>query len=533
MENKKQKYFQPKFKAKFGKQPNVVFILSDQHNAKCMGYAGHPDVKTPNFDQLAKEGTRFDACITANPICTPSRVSYHSGQYCNNHGVYGLSGPAPHGVPTVFGYFKMHGYKTAALGKIHCPAYWIENDTDYFHDTCGTSIEGRSKEYTKYLKDRNLEKLEDHGVMREFGRKGAQTCEGRPSKVSFEDGQEGWATKKSIEFMKKCSKENQPFFVHLSLPKPHQCYTPAKRFWDLYDEDKLTLPPSCDYDMEKAQKPPHLIRMSKSWQTGGWTLFEPKTFEAGRLRKLHGYLGNISHVDHAVGMVNDFLKESGLDENTIVIYASDHGDYAAEHNIMEKAPGICSDAITRVPMIWKWPGKIRKGHAVKEVIETVDVTPTLCSLAGMNIMETCDGQNITDLLKGQKGDPERVGVTQFPWSKSIRKGKFRLVEYPKQMFKEEYPDGFGELYDLQKDPYEMKNLYFEKEYREKVTELKKDLYDYMIVKERPVCFHPSQFSKDHCDQAKEIYHHKVNKDNKMNYRRVKEVAENPGWLNYI
>jgi len=103
------------------KKPNVLFILSDQHNAKVLGHRGHPDVKTPNLDRLAAEGVRFDNAITQNPICTPSRVSYLSGQYCHNHGYYGLSGPNPNGLPTVLGHFRRTGYRTGAMGKIHNP----------------------------------------------------------------------------------------------------------------------------------------------------------------------------------------------------------------------------------------------------------------------------------------------------------------------------------------------------------------------------------------------------------------------------
>ena len=99
---------------KSGEKPNIVFILSDQHNAKIMGHQGHPDVKTPNLDLMSKEGVRFDACITNNPICTPSRVSFLSGQYCHNHGYYALGGPNPKGLPTVLGHFRRVGYKTAA-----------------------------------------------------------------------------------------------------------------------------------------------------------------------------------------------------------------------------------------------------------------------------------------------------------------------------------------------------------------------------------------------------------------------------------
>ena len=465
------------------KRPNVLFILSDQHNAKVLGHKGHPDVKTPNLDRLAAEGVRLDNAITQNPICTPSRMCWHSGQYCHNHGYYALSGPNPNGLPTVFGHFRRHGYRTGALGKIHCPEYWIEDDCDVFHETCECSIGGRSTKYASYLEERGLSHLEDHGAMQELGSRGRQTVEGRPSKVSYEDGQEGWVAREAIELMRQCSDNDDPFFLHVSLPKPHQCYTPAQQFWDLYDESKLTLPPNADYDM--AHKAPHLRRAAERWRKGDWTLFEPRTFEAGRLRKLHGYLGNVSHVDHALGELLSWLRDSGIDEDTIVVYSADHGDYACEHGIMEKAPGICSDAITRIPWIWRWPGRFEEGHAAQEIVETVDFVNTVCSLTGIDPMETGDGKDISHLLRGDSGDVHPVGVTEFAWSKSLRKGQFRLVYYPPNMFSDDYPDGFGELYDLEADPWEMQNLYFEPDYAGKVRELERDLVDWLVTTTRP------------------------------------------------
>lgn len=464
------------------KKTNILFILADQHNAKVLGHKGHPDVKTPNLDRLAAEGVRCDNAIAQNPICTPSRVSFLSGQYCHNHGIYWLSGPTPHGLPTVLGQFRAAGYRTAALGKIHCPDNWIEADSDVFHDTCGCSIGGQSAEYSAYLAKRGLTNLEDHISLTEFGDRGRQSVEGRPSSISYADSQEAWSVRKATEFMQDCSEDNKPFFAFVSLPKPHQCYTPAQPFWDLYDESKLTLPANADSDGNG--KAPHLRATAAEWRRGDWPLFEPKTFEAGRLRKLHGYLGSISHVDHAVGELLDWLDSRNLSEDTIVVYSSDHGDYACEHGIMEKAPGICSDAITRIPMIWRWPGRFKTGHMAQEIVESVDLANTLCSLAGLDRMETVDGKDLTPLLEGDAHPIREIGVTECPWSKSVRKGKYRMVYYPREMFSDEYPEGFGELYDLETDPWEMNNLFFDSDYAEVVATLHRDLTDWLITTSR-------------------------------------------------
>ena len=500
------------------KRPNVLFILSDQHNAKVMGHRGHPDVRTPNLDRLAAEGVWFENAITQNPICTPSRVSWLSGQYCHNHGYYGLSGPKPP-LPTLLGHFRRTGYRTAAIGKIHCPEHWVEDDSDLFHETCDCSIGGRSKEYASYLAERGLTHLEDHGALQEFGPRGRQTVEGRPSKVSYRDGQEGWVAAKAMEFLGECRRDSVPFFAHVSLPKPHQCYAPAQEFWDLYDESKLTLPPNADYDLEG--KAPHLRRAAENWRTRPWQLFEPKTFEAGRLRKLHGYLGSVSHVDHAVGELLAWLHGNGLADETIVVYGSDHGDYACEHGIMEKAPGICSDAITRVPWLWRWPGRVKAGHVAKEVVETVDFANTLCALAGLDPLETADGQDISPLLRGEPGDPSRLGVTEFAWSRSVRKGNWRLVYYPPEMFPDEYPDGFGELYDLEADPWEMTNLYFRSEHAATVRELERDLLDWLVTTTRPATV--LGFRPYVSPQAATRYGHSVNADGRTHPARIRPL----------
>ena len=497
-------------------RPNILFILADQHNAKVLGHEGHPDVKTPHLDHLAAQGTRFNTAITQNPICTPSRVSWHSGQYCHNHGYYGLSGPNPGGLPTIYGHFRRAGYRTGAIGKIHCPEYWLEDDCDVFHETCGCSIAGRSSAYARYLAERDLTHLEDHGAMQEFGTRGGQTVEGRPSKVSYEDGQEGWIVRQSMAFMAESQKAGQPFLLHVSLPKPHQCYTPAIEFWKLYEEDRLHLPPNADYDMEG--KAPHLRESARGWRERPWQLFEPKTFEAGRLRKLHGYLGSISHVDYAVGELLAWLDSNGLAENTIVVYSSDHGDYACEHGIMEKAPGICADAITRIPFIWRWPGVIKPRAAVSQIVETVDLANTLCALAGVSAMETSDGGDLTPLLRGEEALLHRVGVTEFAWSKSVRQGNWRLVFYPPQMFAEEYPDGFGELYNLDDDPWEMHNLYFQQEHSGRVRELERELLDWLVTTTRPATVHP--LPPRSSPQAVTRFHHAVNADGKINPRQI-------------
>lgn len=116
---------------------NVLLLIADQHLATCVGAEGHPQAITPNLDRLASEGVRFRHAYTANPICTPARVSMLSAQYCHNHGYYGLSGPAPDRLPSYLSHFREHGYRTAAIGVVHTPNVprnWLEHHVDAFLD---------------------------------------------------------------------------------------------------------------------------------------------------------------------------------------------------------------------------------------------------------------------------------------------------------------------------------------------------------------------------------------------------------------
>ncbi len=500
-----------------GRQPNVLFILSDQHNAKCLGVAGHPDAKTPSLDRLAAEGVRFTSCVTQNPICTPSRVSFLSGQYVHNHGHYGLSGPTPSGLPNLFGRFREAGYRTGAIGKIHCPQNWVEPMTDKFLEAYG----GERSDYAKYLAGVGLLDDRDDDVLQEWkalGR-GGQGVDARRSRLPFEHSVEAWCVQEAVRFLDEG--EGQPFFLHVSLPRPHECYTPSEPYWSMYDEESLTLPPNADYDM--SAKPPHFQAVRRGQEQNGLWIFEPRNYEAGRRRVLRGYLGCVSQVDAAVGMLLDCLRERGLEEDTLVIYTSDHGDFAGEHGIIEKAPGIGADAITRIPSIWRWPKHFRAAHVCDQLVEAVDLAPTVLALAGLDPMETADGIDICALLDGGSEAVREVAVTENPWSKSIQTRRWRLVHYVSEMWPGQ---DVGELYDLDADPWEMQNLYDRPDHRETVTELRRRLLDWLITTTRPVTFHPP------IRKAPEAAGHHIAADGKTLPEHIRQQVRR-GQVNYL
>ncbi len=200
----------------------------------------------------------------------------------------------------------------------------------------------------------------------------------------------------------------------------------------------------------------------------------------------------------------------------------------ADYDMAGKAPGICSDAITRVPFIWWGMEEFQAGHAAEEIVELVDVPNTLCGLAGLEPMETADGRDISHLLRGESGEVHQVGVTEFAWSKSLREGRFRYVHYPPQMFPEEHPEGFGELYDLEADPCEMDNLYFEPSFGAVVTKMRLRMLNWLIETTRPGTVHQANSGPGTGMSANSQriarYHGITNRDGKIHPDRLREIA---------
>ena len=186
---------------KQAKKMNVLLVISDQHIAACMGNEGHPQAITPNMDHLAEMGVRFSNAYTQNPICTPSRISILSGQYCHNHGYYGLSGPTPMGLPNLFEHYQNNGYRTAGIGKLHLPTtpqYWGEAHMDLFADSY-LNEQGRPSPYYTYLEELGLRDREDSVELPEFP--GRQQHEGRPSMLPYEHSVEGWCVQQATRFI--------------------------------------------------------------------------------------------------------------------------------------------------------------------------------------------------------------------------------------------------------------------------------------------------------------------------------------------
>jgi choline-sulfatase/uncharacterized sulfatase len=484
-------------------KPNILLLFSDQHNARVLGSYGDNEVHTPHLDQLAADGVRFENAYAQNPICTPSRMCFMSGQYTHNFGYYGLMGPKPEHLPNMFQHLKKQGYTTGMAGKTHTPTGWLAPHCDYVADGYGYESptqdwsahleEGwqgsKLNEYSLYLQNKGIAHLRDDKYIPEWyekhGYEKGQGVDAKWSQLSEDDTIEAWAADRTNQFIEQSVKNEKPFCFWMTVPRPHQTYLPAKKFWDLYEDQSLTFPPNADNRMTGRHESAKETQDKFQNQTD-WRIFDPKDWNSTKERVLRGYYACVSQVDDAVGRVMQKLEELGIRENTIVVYASDHGEFAGEHGMIEKAPGINFRCVTRIPFIWSWPGHIPKNEVRHSLAESIDFLPTICSLAGLDMPNWVDGLDLTAALMNDK-QVKSCAFTENPYTKTIHTSHYKFTDYLPEMCN---GNDFGELYDLQADPWEMNNLYFNAEYANVVHDLRRQLFQWLVRTTRHVTMNP-------------------------------------------
>ncbi len=457
---------------------NVLEVIADQHHADLMGCVGHAQALTPHFDALAAGGMRFTNAYCQNPICTPSRVSILSGQYCHNHGCYGLSGPANAALPNFLRHFRAHGYRTAAYGKLHLPNQprnWIAGDVDDFGDSYETA-DGRvgNSRFLEELERSGLRDRED-SWLNHSGRyaRCPIPMDARPSDLPYEHTQEAWCVREALRFIDQAP--DRPFCLQIAFQKPHHPLLPQRRFWDLYPAD-LSLPPTMD--VAPAHRPPHFQALWREMRQRPWEFSQPgEDWRHGARRAWRGTLACISQIDDRFGVLWRGILQRKLADHTMVIYHADHGAYHGIHGLVEKAPGICAQAVCRVPMIWRGPGLARGGQICGQLVENIDIAATLPALCGLPAMDSTDGRDITSLLRGDNRAVRQMAVTENPWSRALRWKQWRFVHYQRGMFNGQ---DIGELYDIESDPNETRNLYHDPAHRAVVLECRRLLLEWLI-----------------------------------------------------
>lgn len=455
------------------RRPNVLWIMSDQHNANCAGYRGHPDVRTPNLDRISQMGVDFRNAFANNPICSPSRICFITGQYVHTHGMYGnehaeISTPNP---DTLACLFRRYGYQTGLFGKSHMVRKWDEDGFEVvrYTDLCDADSEDPlTTHYFKYLDDMGLSDLYEEGTPKP-GQKG--TLDGSlPAKLPYEHSIERFTGNETLKFLENRD-AGRPFFIKMSFQRPHSPISPAVEHFNMYDPDNLTLPDNAfDYFENKFESKPSFLR-NRIINGSTYPLADPNP---DRLKRcLASYYALIAVIDMEIGRVLDHLEKMGELDNTIIFYTADHGDFAGEHGLFHKNFGIY-DSIQKIPFLLSWPGS-PGGVKCDSIIESIDLYPTLCELCNIPVPQKREGISLIPVVNNEHPGKEAAycewSVKEFRVH-AVRTKDFRLVHYEDR--------SEGELYDLRTDPGETNNLWDNGEYYLKRLELTEMLLNFAM-----------------------------------------------------
>ncbi len=415
--------------------PNVLFLCSDQHQTRASGCYGSSEVRTPNIDAIASTATRFNHAYCQAPVCVPSRGSIITGQYPHKHGARILQDPLPDNARTAAHFFKERGYATGAIGKMH-----------FVDETRRHGFDHRLHEgdFLATLTAEDREKLRrDQG--------GAEGVEGRPSPLPDRFFQDYWFADEAVKFLH--GNRDRAFCLWASFFMPHTPLVPQARYFESYDAARLTLPKRSDHELE-AGFPGHLIRArERGWYT--------QTDDELR-QSLRGYYGNISQMDACVGRVFNALRELGLDKNTVVVYTSDHGEMAGAHRLWTKHNMY--EQSVNVPLMISAPREIRANALAPQIVEQVDLFPTLTELCGFTPPRDIAGRSFAPLLRGKRFTPREFAYSEYYFCRKVFTRDDRYVGKPPIVMLRTDRWKFNylswdrcELFDVQKDPGEFEN----------------------------------------------------------------------------
>jgi arylsulfatase A-like enzyme len=454
-----------------GERPNILFIMSDDHATQAMSCYGSRINKTPNLDRIANEGMRFDNCFCTNSICTPSRAVILTGEYSHKNGVLTLSDTFDGSQQTFPKLLQQAGYYTAVIGKWHLKTeptgfdYWnvLPGQGDYF-DPKMTEM-GRKKQYTGYVTD--------------------------------------VITDLALDFLKNRPKD-KPFCLLYHHKAPHDMWEYDKKYAHLYEED-VPEPESLfdDYSNrgEAIKRATQKIGMEETvflhgTQGDQFDDVRAKTANlSGEQKKrrayqyfIKAYLRCVASIDDNIGRVLDYLDESGLRDNTIVMYTSDQGFFLGEHGLFDKR--FMYEESLRMPLIVRYPRQIKAGSTSDDIVLNVDFAETFLDYGGAPVPSDMQGRSLRSLLRGGRPKDWRTSMYYRYWMHGahfnvaghfgVRTKQYKLIYYyglplnARGAKKRPTPPEW-ELFDLQKDPKEMNNVYGDAAYEGVVKELKAEL----------------------------------------------------------
>ncbi len=479
-------------------RPNIIFIMSDDHAYQAISAYGHGLNQTPNIDRIAKEGAIFTRACVTNSICAPSRAVMLTGKHSFLNGKVDNVLPFDWNQDNFAKQLQKSGYQTAMIGKIHLDG--LPQGFDY-----SNVLPGQGQYY-------NPDFIEN-GVKKRY-----------PGYVTT------LTTQFALDWLDKKRDKTKPFCLLYHQKAPHRNWLPEEKYLNLYEDQDFPLPQNFfdDYygrgtaahtqemGIVKEMMWGHDMKFENDPYTGQPTNFMPdikrmddKQREAWRnaynkrneeflklkpegkdlakwkyLRYLRDYLKCIKSVDDGVGELLNYLDKNGLTENTIVIYTSDQGFYLGEHGWFDKR--FMYEESFRTPLVMRYPKEIKPGTTISKLVQNLDFAPTFLDYAGVTIPKEMQGESFRKLVSGKAGEwrdavyytyYEYPGVHAVKRHYGVATERYKLIHFY-------YDIDEWEMYDLQKDPHEMKSVYndpayakVQKELHARLTELRKKYGD--------------------------------------------------------
>ena len=416
--------------------PNILFIMADQLSAKALRCYGHPHASTPALDRLAAEGTVFDHAYCNSPLCGPSRLSMMSGLLPHKVGAYDNAPEFAASTPTLAHYLRLLGYLTCLSGKMHFAG---PDQLHGYEERLTTDIYPSDFGWTPNWSDPDAKvRFQDmENVL------GAGPC-ARSLQIDYDDEVEFQAVRWLYDQAR--STETRPFMLTVSFTSPHDPYVAQPEFWDLYETGKIDLPKVGPLPADQLDA--HSARILEHYSINGVSVTDQQ------LKTLrHGYYASISYIDAKVARLVATLEEAGLADNTIVIFASDHGDMMGERGLYYKKTFF--EWSSRVPLIFWAPSKF-KPQRIATPVSLLDLLPSFVELGGGGTGDilACDGRSLVPALTGQ-GLADELVAGEF-LAEGIFDPTFMLRLGPHKLLYSEVDPPV--LYDLALDPDERQDL---------------------------------------------------------------------------
>jgi N-acetylglucosamine-6-sulfatase len=435
---------------------NIVFVLSDDHRYDFMGFMkGSPSfLETPNLDRMAQQGAHLVNAFVSTSLCSPSRASILTGQYMHHHHIVDNQRPEPEGTVFFPQYLQSAGYQTAFVGKWHMGH---ENDDPRKGFNHWASFKGQGTYFDPTL---NI-----NGKRQKF--------EGYTTDILADQ---------ALQWLQKERNQNQPFFLYLSFKAVHYPFQPAPRYQGRYAKAHVQRPETMANTELNYQTQPHWVR-ERRYSIHGVDHMETGPYDNDPVPSFddlyHQYCETVHGLDENLGRVLKYLDETGLSKSTLVIYMGDNGFALGEHGFYDKRDAF--EESIRVPLLAYAPGMITPGAKVAQMVQNIDIAPTLLSAAGVSPAKTAnmEGRSFLPLLRGESIPWRDHILYEYYWEWNfpatptvfaIRTERYKYIFYHGVWDH----DGF---YDLQTDPHERHNLINVPACREQISALKKQLFD--------------------------------------------------------